>query len=86
MYNTRAIDAYIKNPTSDNLLYKAILSLEFKREELEDEVIAALEQLKSIALKNQFNSKDWAAKQKSASNYVYDQEMKEFARSIRKSR
>jgi len=86
MYITRALDAYLKNPTSNNLLYKAVLSLEFKREENEAEVVTTLEQLKSIALKNQFNNKDWAAKVKSASNYVYDQNLREFARSNRKTR
>jgi len=84
MLKTKAIINYINNPSSNNLLYKAILSLEFKRDENEVEVIKTLESLRQFALKNNFTKAEWAQKVKSASDYVYDQEMKEFARSIRK--
>ena len=84
MLLTPAMSYYFKNALSDNALYKAILSVEFKRDENDIMATEAIDAIEKIALKNQFTKYEFDKKVKYAQNYVYDQEMKEFAKTIRK--
>jgi hypothetical protein len=81
---TLAMKNYFKNPMTDSLLFKAILSVEFKRDENESLANEAIDNIKKVALKNEFTKKELEYKIKKAQDYVYDTEMKDFAKSLRR--
>jgi hypothetical protein len=87
MLTTSAMKSYFNNPLSDNTLYKAILSIEFKRSEDESNADKAIKSIKKLATTaGKFTLKEFNSKIKSAQDYVYDKEMKEFAKTIRRTR